>query len=60
MAEVPYTDESARAIMQIFADMDVRGGGILMTGMVNVTFLKNTKFRAEDYAAGLSVCPMSC
>ena len=54
MAEVPYTDESARAILQIFADKNVRAGGGLMAGAVNMTFLNDQKYRAEDYAAGLS------
>ena len=54
MAEVPYTDESARAILQIFAEKNVRENEILMAGQVNLRFLENPKYRAEDYAAGLS------
>jgi hypothetical protein len=54
VAEVPFTDESARAILEIFADKNVRGGEALMAGAVNLTFLQNPKHRAEDYAAGLS------
>lgn len=54
MAEVPYTDESARAILQIFAEKNIRGGGALMSGAVNLAFLENRRYRAEDYVAGLS------
>jgi hypothetical protein len=54
MAEVPFTDESARAILQIFSDSNVRENEILMAGQVNMRFLSDGRFRAEDYAAGLS------
>ena len=54
MAEVPFSDESARAILAIFAARNVRGGEILMAGAVNISFLSNPRHRAEDYAAGLS------
>lgn len=54
MAETPYSDESARAILQIFAARNVRAGEILMAGAVNSSFLNDPRHRAEDYAAGLS------
>ena len=38
MAETPYSDESARAILQIFAARNVRAGEILMAGAVNSSF----------------------
>jgi hypothetical protein len=54
MADVPSSQESARAILKIFAAQNVRGGEILMAGAVNQAFLRDLKHRAEDYAAGLN------
>jgi hypothetical protein len=48
MAEPPYTDESARAILQCFADLRLRGVA------TRAEFFRNPKFRAGDYPAGLS------
>jgi len=52
--EVPYADEAARALLQMFARKNVRQNEILMASAVNIKFLKDSKYRAEDYVAGLS------
>ena len=54
MSDLPYTDESGRAILKIFGERKVRANEILMAGAVQHAFLSNQQFRAEDYAAGLS------
>jgi hypothetical protein len=54
MAEPPYTDESARAILQCFADLRLRGGEKMRSWQLEQSFFQNSKFRAGDYPAGLS------
>jgi hypothetical protein len=54
MAEPPYTDESARAILQCFADLRLRGGEKMRSWQLKQSFFQNLKFRAGDYPAGLS------
>jgi hypothetical protein len=54
MAEPPYTDESARAILQCFADLRLRGGEKMRSWQLEQSFFQNPKFRAGDYPAGLS------
>lgn len=54
MAEVPYTDESARAILAIFKKFNVQEDGTLMMGHLQQQFLSDGRNRAEDFAAGLS------
>ena len=46
----PSTEESARAVLAIFANRNLR----LMAGAVSQAFLMNPNFTAEDYTAGLS------
>jgi len=48
----PTPEESARKILSIFAEKNVRVGEILMAGQVNLAFLNDTNFRAEDYTVG--------
>jgi hypothetical protein len=54
MAEPPYTDESARATLQCFADLRLRGGEKMRSWQLEQSFFQNPKFRAGDYPAGLS------
>ncbi len=51
MATVPTPEDSARAILAIFKSKDVRAGGILMAGQVNLQFLTSGG-KAADYEAG--------
>ena len=46
----PSTEESARAILTIFANRNLR----LMAGAVTQAFLINPNFTAEDYTTALS------
>jgi hypothetical protein len=48
----PTPEQSARKILSIFAEKNVRVGEILMAGQVNLAFLNDGIFRAEDYTAG--------
>ena len=54
MADTPYTDASARAILQIFAHHNRRAGEAMTRSALQISFLKNQQYRAEDYVAGLS------
>jgi hypothetical protein len=54
MAELPYTDESARALLNLFAELHLRPGDVVMSWQLHANFFDSPKFRAEDYAAGLS------
>ncbi len=51
MATVPTPEDSARAILAIFASKGLRAGGALNPGQVNLQFLTNGG-TAADYQAG--------
>jgi hypothetical protein len=52
LMSTPNPEESARKILSIFAEKNVSVGEILMAGQVNLGFLNDRKFRAEDYTVG--------
>lgn len=54
MAELPFTDESARALLKLFSERHLRPGDRVQWWQLNARFFENPKFRAEDYVAGLS------
>jgi len=54
MADIPYTDESARAILEYFARHHLRGGDKTPGRALEQQFFENPKFRRDDFEAGLS------
>ncbi len=54
MAELPFTDESARELLKLFAELHLRPGEQVIWWHLEQRFFDNPKFRVEDYAAGLS------
>lgn len=52
MADAPTPEQSARAILAIFAQHNVRAGEILMPGQLNSQFLMQLGSAAE-YASGI-------
>jgi hypothetical protein len=49
----PTPEESARKILSIFAEKNIRVGEILMAGQVNRAFLNDRNLRGEDYSEGV-------
>lgn len=54
MAELPYTDESARAVLQYWARSDLLDGDKVPRWALTQHFFNNPRFRREDFEAGLS------
>jgi len=54
MADNPYTDESARAILEYFAWHDLRGGDETPRWALEQQFFENREFRRDDFEAELS------
>jgi hypothetical protein len=54
MAELPYTDESARAILLYWARHVLRPGDKTPRWALEQHFFENPRFRREDFEAGLS------
>lgn len=54
MADVPYNDESARAILEYFARHHLRGGDKTLKWALEQQFFENPRFRRDDFEAGLS------
>jgi hypothetical protein len=52
MATLPTAEQSARAVLAIFAAYNVRAGEVLVAGQVNMKFLTDGGTE-EDYEAGL-------
>ncbi|WP_316207607.1 MULTISPECIES: hypothetical protein [unclassified Bradyrhizobium] len=48
----PSPEQSARKLLSIFAEKNIRAGEILMAGHVQMAFQRDTRFRASDYSAG--------
>jgi hypothetical protein len=54
MADVPYTDQSARAILEYFARHLLPGGDKTPKWALEQQFFENPNFRRDDFEAGLS------
>ena len=52
MATLPTPEESARAILAIFAKHNLRAGDLMMAGQLNMLFLTGAG-KGADYVAGL-------
>ena len=54
MADIPSSEESARAILEYFARHRLRGGVDVPKWALEQQFFENPIFRPEDFAAGIS------
>jgi hypothetical protein len=54
MAESPSSEESARAILEYFAQRRLGGGGDVPKWALEQQFLENPIFGADDFEAGTS------
>ena len=54
MADIPSSEESARAILEYFARHRLRGGADVPRWALEQQFFENPIFRPDDFVAGIS------
>jgi hypothetical protein len=54
MADIPSSEESARTILEYFAQRRLRGGADVPRWALEQQFFENPKYRPDNFEAGIS------